>query len=240
MYLHHSTGGYVYGANGGYQSWTGIEQALADYNTAHATSYTISNENFPTGGYSGGWSNYPFDFWYLWVDPSRTTDLNERTLDWLCARYRVVAFKHCYPVCELDANGASPSVNSSTKTVANYQLQYAALKTKLRSYPDTRFIVWTGPVEQGISDTVSQRMKDFTDWVKNTWDEAGDNIYVWDFYALEVEGSADGRTLNPDHAMNGGDDHPNQAFSQECAPLFVKRLTDVLEGRGDAGSLTGR
>jgi hypothetical protein len=240
IFLHHSTGGYVYGVGGGYQSWSGVEAALASHNTTAGTSYAISNENFPTGAYSNGWSNYPYDYWYLWVKENRSTDTGERTLEWLTANHQVVVFKHCYPVCEIDPDSASPAVDSAAKTLANYKLQYAALKAKLRGYADTRFIVWTGAVEQGLDSARAARMKEFVDWVRNDWDEAGDNIYLWDFYALEVEGSADGRTLNPDHAMNGGDDHPNQAFAQETAPLFVKRLTDVMEGRGDSGSLTGR
>jgi len=33
---------------------------------------------------------------------------------------------------------------------------------------------------------------------------------------------------------------PKEAFAQRVAPLFGQRIVDVLEGRGDTGSLTGQ
>ena len=53
--------------------------------------------------------------------------------------------------------------------------------------------------------------------------------------ALETDG---GDVLTPAHAS--GDSHPGDAFAAEVAPLFAKRLVDVIEGRGDTGSRTGR
>jgi hypothetical protein len=66
---------------------------------------------------------------------------------------------------------------------------------------------------------------------------AGDHIYIWDFYELETEG---GLYLKQDYAEAAGNSHPNASFSATVAPLFAQRVVDVIEGRGDTSSLTGK
>ena len=57
---------------------------------------------------------------------------------------------------------------------------------------------------------------------------------MWDFFELETDG---GRFLTPSHASE--DSHPNEKFAAEVAPIFGRRLIEVISGRGDSGSLTG-
>jgi hypothetical protein len=108
----------------------------------------------------------------------------------------------------------------------------------MHEFPNIRFIVWTGAVklETDLSAESAARMQTFVNWVKNDWDEKGDNIFVWDFYTLETGG---GMYLDP--ANNDTDDpnHPNETFSAKVAPLIAQRIVDVIEGRGDIGSITG-
>ncbi len=66
--------------------------------------------------------------------------------------------------------------------------------------------------------------------VKTTWDEPGDNIYVWDFRDLETGG---GLYLLPENAVSTSDSHPNPTFAASAAPLIGQRIIDVIEGRGD-------
>jgi hypothetical protein len=58
---------------------------------------------------------------------------------------------------------------------------------------------------------------------------------VWDLFELETGGGIYLLEANG----NPEDSHPNETFSAYAASLFVKRLVDVIEGRGDQGSLTG-
>jgi len=227
IFLHHSTGGVIWDG--------GIPQALASYNASHATQYSITNQTYPDAPYP--WENYPYDYWNLWVaHTGASMDQNQANLDMLTRDYDVVVFKHCFPVSAIDPDVGPASVSSSTKSLQNYYLQYGALKARLRGFPNKRFIVWTGAALR-IEDTTLEnatRAKTFFDWVRNTWDEKGDNVFVWDFYALETEGTL---YLTPANADT--DSHPNKAFGQRVAPLFVNRLVDVIEGRGDTGSITG-
>jgi hypothetical protein len=229
-YLHHSTGGNVWGG--------GVPDYFAAYNTTHGTHYQITERAYPDSPYP--WANYPYDYWNLWVNPSGPAEdgnPNIHSLAKLCSDYDVIVFKHCFPVSDLAADTGSASVSSSAKRAENYKLQYAALKARLNAFPAKKFIVWTGAaLTLGQSNAASgQRARDFFAWVKNTWDVDGDNVFVWDFFELETEG---GNFLMDVHSSSG-DSHPNAAFCSTVAPYIGRRIVDVIEGRGDSGSLTG-
>lgn len=229
LYLHHSTGGVIWGG--------GVPEAVAAYNSANGTKYEITELAYPTNSYP--WNNYPYDYWNLWVNHTGTsTASGEPNLDMLTQNYDVIVFKHCYPVSGIAADSGAASASSETKSLQNYYLQYAELKTRMLQFKEQnkKFIVWTGAALRASDTTPDQaaRAKTFFDWVKGTWDQPGDNIYVWDFYSLETEG-----TLYLTSANAASDSHPNGAFASRVAPYFVKRLIDVIEGRGDSGSNTG-
>jgi hypothetical protein len=231
-YLHHSTGGNVWAG--------GVPEFITAWNAEHGTSYRITELTYPStsGGYP--WANYPYDYWNLWVaHAGGSRDRGELNLDDLAREHDVIVFKHCFPVSAIAADGATSSVDSEEKTLANYKLQYQALKERMRQFPGKRFVVWTGAAltEQATDAARAQRARQFFEWVKSSWDEPGDDVYVWDFYALETEG---GPYLRSAYASAADDPHPNASFSRAVAPLAGRRIVDVIEGRGDTGSLTGR
>lgn len=229
IFLHHSTGQGVWDA--GVSSW------IDNYNSSNAKSYSITERAYPSGG-TYPWENYPYDYWNIWVDHAGSSNyMDEETLETLTQTYNVIIWKHCFPVSDIEADSGSASVSSSTKSLQNYKLQYAALKTKMHEFPNTRFIVWTGAARKSSETNAanSARAKEFFDWVKNTWDESGDNIFIWDFFDLETEG---GTTLNDAYAS--GDSHPNGAFNSTVAPYLGQRIVDVVEGRGDTGDIKGQ
>ena len=229
LFLHHSTGECIW--NGGVQAW------FEAYNTTHKTEYTITQQNFPKSE-PYGWENYPYDYWNIWVrhagdQPYQT----EPTLEMLTSRYEVIVFKHCFPVSAIEADTGQADVASADKRIENYKLQYAALKKKLREFPRTKFILWTGAamVRSETDESAAGRAKAFFDWVRGDWDERGDNIYLWDFYALETDGG-----LYLKDAYASGDSHPNESFSRMAAPFFCQRIVDVISETGDTKSLTGQ
>lgn len=164
--------------------------------------------------------------------------MEEPTLEILTQGCDVIIWKHCYPVSAILPDTGNASVSSTERRAENYKLQYQALKTKMRSFPQTRFIIWTGAalVQGGTTESEGTRARAFFEWVKNQWDEPGDNIYVWDFFELETEG---GIYLKDEYADVPSNSHPNAAFSQRVARYFGRRIVDVIQGRGDVGSLTG-
>jgi len=248
--LHHSTGEIVWGS--------GLPQYFKAWNQAHGTHYEIAERSYPdtTRGKAWllrivrkklfdrlvdhyPWDNYPWDYWNLWVaHTGADRDRGELNLDDLAKAYDVIVFKHCYPVSNIKADDGRPSVSSPAKTVANYQLQYEALKARMHQFPDKRFIVWTPTALPRISTNAEDagRANQFSDWVKGTWDQKGDNIFVWDFRELETDG---GLYLKPEKAENDHSDYPGPALAAQAAALLGQRIIEVIEGRGDESSLTG-
>jgi hypothetical protein len=249
--LHHSTGGAVWKG--------GVPEFFKAWNGSHGTDYRITEVTYPTtkGSHTWlgkvlparvfnrlvsrryPWANYPYDYWNLWVaHQGGDRDVFEPNLDDLARSYDVIVFKHCFPVSEIAADDGAPDVASHKRTLANYKLQYEALKTRLRQFPRTTFIAWTGAalVAPETRPEDAERARQFSAWVKDTWDEPGDNIYVWDFRELETEG---GLYLKPEFASRLDNSHPNRAFSARVAPLLGQRIVAIIEGRGDTSSLTG-
>jgi hypothetical protein len=221
-YLHHSTGGVVWAGG------AGVAAVIADWNTAHGTDYRIDQLWYPSPD-----NNMPYDWWNLWVNGGGAA------LDTVAATYDVVVLKHCYPASYVDADDGNPLVSSSTQTRANYELQYAALKARLREYGDRRFVVWTAPALLASHTNAAEagRALAFSTWVRDVWDTHDDNVYVWDFRALEAEPT--GGLYLPTR-FSDGSDHPNAEFATSVAPLVARRIIDVIEGRGDVGSVTGQ
>lgn len=243
-FLHHSTGYVVWMGTTSRISAkvfnkTALGSWITDFNKQNGTSYTIDQQDFPntSGGYP--WANYPYDYYNIWVkNAGETAYQGEPTLEMLTKDYDVIVWKHCFPVGNIQPNTGNPSVDSDVKSLENYKLQYAVLKEKMRSFPETRFVVWTGAAltEAATTPDEAQRAREFFDWVKAEWDEPGDNIFLWDFYELQTGG---GLYLKPEHATAPDNSHPTAEFGQMVAPLLGQRIVDVITGKGDSASLTG-
>lgn len=252
LFLHHSTGQCIWQA--------GAPEWFQNYNAGKGTDYRIYEKAFPKA-FPYGWSNYPFDYWNIWVrnagpegyqKPSAGLkgkvkviqqtvlgkELGEPTLEMLTKQYQVIMFKHCFPVSDIDPDTGSPDVSSPSRRLENYQLHYHELKKKLHEFPETRFILWTGAalVQKVTTEEKAARAKAFFEWVKTEWDQPGDNIFLFDFHQLETGG---GLYLKDEYASGPKDSHPNPDFSKRVVPLLGNRIVSVVEGRGDETSLTG-
>jgi hypothetical protein len=230
IFLHHSTGGVIWEA--------GVERWFERYNTAHGTSYEVRELFYP--GYEDPWANYPHEYVQHWVLTSGDKMYRDQpTLEMLARDHGVVVFKHCFPASMMYEHGASVTLSSEEKALDVFKLQYDALKKKMRELSGTKFIVWTAPAMQESTTNLEQAQiaKRFAEWVLTSWDEPGDNIFVWDFRKLETNGTY--LFLPQANARAKGDDHPADAFAEKTAPLFAQRIVDVIEGRGDTGKKTG-
>ena len=243
LFLHHSTGKVVLRGNTsrilyklGFKG--GMDKLFASYNRKNKTDLKFSSQYFPKME-PYGWKNYPYDYYNIWVKNSGDKPYqDEPTLEMLTKNYNVLIFKHCFPVSSVMESDSLPSLDSEVKTIDNYKLQYIALKEKLRQFPDTKFILWTGAalVKDKTNEKDAVRAKEFFTWVVNEWDEKGDNIFLWDFRALETEG---GLYLPEKFSVASDNSHPNKRFAAYAAPLFFQRIIDVIEGKGDSSNITG-
>jgi hypothetical protein len=252
LFLHHSTGQSIwYGDKssslidrislklGIKYDKKGILPELFDcYNRQSQKNYQIKEFYFPKLK-PYGWKNYPFDYYNIWVKHTGSKPyMEEPTLEMLTKDYQLIMFKHCYPVSNIQADQDSADVNSELKSIANYKLQYLALRDKLHQFSNTKFVVWTGAarVKSQITPEQAQRANEFFNWVTKDWDIPGDNIFIWDFYQLQTEG---GLYFSDKYAESTNDSHPNKTFSKFASELLFKRLIDVIENDGLKTEITG-
>ncbi len=244
IFLHHSTGGIIWqgglsriarklGFDGDVASW------FDDYNKKNKKNYLITETSFPKES-PYGWSNDPFDYYNIWVKNAGPNPYKEEpTLEILTKKYDVIILKHCFPSSNINPDTTAPDINSKIRTLANYKLQYNALREKMLQFPENKFIVWTAParVKDNTNEEEALRAKEFSNWLITEWDIKEDNIYLWDFRELQVEGGLYLKDIYADAPTNS---HPNKYFAEKVAPYFCKRIVDVIEGRGDTTNLTGK
>ncbi len=236
LFLHHSTGNNIF---------KGMEidkkpemmSMVESFNKSAKNKINFVEQAFPKSrikkfipGY--GWYNYPYDYYNIWV---KNSDKNfykgEPTLKTLSKDWNVIILKHCFPVSSVINDNKKGDINSDKKTLANYKLQYNALKKEFKKYPDIKFIIWTGAAltQASTNEESAKAADEFFNWVKNSWDSPNDNIYLWDFRKLETEG---GLYLKDEYASSKTDSHPNKAFSSKAVKLFFNRLSDIIINNG--------
>ncbi len=255
VFLHHSTGSVI---------WKGAQSSLPvraankfsprlaelfgkkarlpllfeQYNKDHNQQYRIKEVAFPKAS-PYGWRNFPYDYYNLWVKNAGDSPfMEEPTLEILTKQFQVIVFKHCFPVSNIEADTNSPDVNSDHKSLANYKLQYLALREKLHQFSGTRFIVLTGAaqVKSCISEEEAKRAKEFFEWVTEEWDLPQDNIFLWDLYRIQTEGEL---YFKDSYARSVTDSHPNGDFAARVVQLLFNRIVDVIERNGARTTLTG-
>jgi hypothetical protein len=231
IFLHHSTGQAIwYGKVNRYvrklTDKSDVKSYFNDYNRKNKTDYYISKKPFPLRG-----TNDPYDYYNIWVkNAGENSYLDDPTLEILTKDYDIIIFKHCYPVSNILEDIGSPNIDSRERRLENYKLQYEALKRKMHSFSESKFIVWTPPVmvKNNLSIEEAKRTNEFRNWIMNEWDEKSDNIFIWDFYSYETEG---GLFLKDEYSITPDDSHPNKQFSGRIAPLFAQFIIDVAQGK---------
>jgi hypothetical protein len=208
------------------------------HNKERHKDYRLEEATFPKSA-PYGWHNYPYDYYNIWVKHAGLGPfMGEPTLEMLTQKYQVVIFKHCFPVSNIQADSRSPDISSDYKSLANYKLQYLALRDKLHGFPDTAFILFTGAaqVKSQIQEEEAKRAREFFEWVVHVWDLPGDNIFLWDLYQLQTEG---GIYCNDSYARSAADSHPNGEFAARTVRLLFNRIVDIAEHKGASTKLTG-
>ncbi|MCF8380853.1 MAG: hypothetical protein K9H49_14870 [Bacteroidales bacterium] len=256
IFLHHSTGGVIWNGNKtstlswfvgkiSYRLSKKIEKnprmpaLFNNYNKKHKKNYYIKEMDFPKAT-PYGWENNPYDYYNIWVkNAGEEPFMKEPTLEMLTKEYQLVIFKHCFPVCNIQEDLDSADINSDLKTISNYKLQYSALRDKMHEFPDTKFILFTGAaqVKSRLTEAEAKRAREFFSWVRDEWDQAGDNIYLWDLYSLETEGSL---YFKDEYAVSPSDSHPNKDFAGNIVNLLFNRIIDVIDNNGNNTQVTGK
>ncbi|MBN1789448.1 MAG: Ig-like domain-containing protein [Bacteroidales bacterium] len=243
IFLHHSVGDNVF-FDGNVPDW------ISNYNDVHDKNYVVHERSYPNDPYP--WDNYAYDYWNLWINGACDNDNPDiECMSALTSDYDVIIFKHCYPGAHVLTDGDSPSVSSTRKSLANYKLQYRALRDLMDSYPENKFIVWTlAPLHQlNTTENEAARALEFVNWVKNDWltedEKEHPNIYIFDFFGLVAENDPEAENgmlncLKYEFEISHTDDnnHPNEAANVYVGPIFAQFIVSVIEDT-DAVQVTG-
>jgi hypothetical protein len=246
LFLHHSTGAVIYKGEGSSINILGkhfsehfdVADWFEKFNKGKDTAYELTEQYFPKEK-PYGWVNNPYDYYNIWVKHAgQQPFMEEPTLEMLTKEYKMIIFKHCFPVSDIEEDQNNPNIDSDERRTENYKLQYQALKQKMLEFPQTKFMVWTGAalLESETTPEKAERARKFFDWVRNEWDTPGDNMYLWDFDALETE---EGLYLKAENAAAAGDSHPGKDFAKKTAPLLCQRIIDVMQNNGAKTTLIG-
>jgi hypothetical protein len=228
IFLHHSTGQYIWGPNNDGTSTTTIPEQMHLFNVNHSLtgddSITMNEEWWAPG--DNEWSTQ-----HLFFEGNLSeSDLN----NYLSApENKIIVVKSCFPSSEL-AEWGQPldSVTDPTyKTVYNYKWHWRSIIKVMENHPDHFFVIWTNaPLEVNSTNTTQADLAlKFCTWAKDTLAEGLDtefgtfppNVYVFDYFR---------KIAGPDgiepvmYATGPTDSHPNGAATDFIAPQFVDEV----------------
>jgi len=169
-------------------------------------------------GYGDGWigdntnpEHFPTTFGKH-MDEVLTWDLTE------AGRHDIVAFKSCYPACNIGSEAA----------LKEYQGYYVALKPHFARHPQTLFIAWTAPplVPGATTPENAARYRRFCGWLKGEWVKGQKNVAVFDCNAVLADRAG---ILKPEFRRSENDSHPNAAGNKAVARAFADWLPGAIQ-----------
>jgi hypothetical protein len=245
IFLHHSTGGAIWGSNG---SSTSVPLEVKKYNSNHQLAYKeevlMVEKGWPTA--EMGWNNE----WCRWANILEGNDVPAQrwgikkffpapnsNKEWkmILKTFPVIVIKSCFPSSAIECYGNDTDPNQSTKkTVVGYKSQWRRIITEFSKHPDNFFVIWTNAplVRSATTEQQAQLANQFCTWAKDTLALGLDqiygafpkNVYVFDFFHYLA---GDDGILKNEFARSLSDSHPNSAATEHVAPLFVKEVFDA-------------
>jgi hypothetical protein len=222
IFLHHSTGGCIWGPNG---SQVSIPIEIAKYNSAHGLTGTDSVRMVETWWPSG---DNEWTTWHDIFDSWSGSDNIQSFLD----EYPVVMIKSCFPSANMSGQGSAADTSSPwIKSVANYKWHWRSIVSAMAARPQNFFVIWTNAPQVAGSTNASEASLSnaFCRWAKDTlaagldpvMGEFPGNVFVFDFYHLLA--GANGMLPN-ELASGSSDSHPNASATAIVAPQLVTQV----------------
>ena len=227
IFLHHSTGGNIWGPNG---SNTSVPGEIDDYNTDNGYAGEDACSMNETGWPVDPWDNN----WYRWHNIFDGVDATADIEDYL-EDNRIIVIKSCFPSSEMSGIGSSEDMSDPTiKSLWNYKWHWRSFLKVMQEHPENFFVIWTNAplVPNATNADEAELSHQFCNWAKNILgagldDEFGPlpkNVYVFDFFHKLVDESY---MMDTDYSVDEWDSHPNSDATELVAPQFVEEIFDA-------------
>ena len=226
IFLHHSTGGNIWGPNG---SSTSVPDEIVKYNDSYGYSgeeaCSLDQEWFPVN-HGNEWAD-----WHHLFDK----DYSDDDVWQYISNNKIVIIKSCFPSSSMTGIGEPSDTNAfTTKSVYNYKWHWRHIIRIMEAHPENFFVIWTNaPLVAGATnDDQAYWANEFCTWAKDTLAEGLDqeygafpkNVYVFDYFHKLV---GDDYKEKPEYAASNTDSHPNAAATELVAPQLVSEVFDA-------------
>jgi len=226
FFLHHSTGRNLLEQGN-------ARQYLNTLNAARGGDLVLWDHDYNYIGLSdvdGDLLGYDYDIPDDNTDPDGLHELwttNNAARDSLLSRYDVIAFKSCYPTCDI----------ASEAQLQQYKDWYLDMRDFFDTRPDKIFIILSPPPRHRLATNVehADRARRFATWMTGAEYLGGHpNLVGFDFFDLLAnpdDGSSTRNMLRYAYEIShsSGDSHPNTLANQTTAPLFVEVLVEAAQ-----------
>ncbi|HLP17980.1 MAG TPA: choice-of-anchor D domain-containing protein [Bacteroidota bacterium] len=227
IFLHHSTGGRIWGPN---DTSVSVPQQIDLYNTSHqltdSNAFSLTEQHWPVAS-DNEWAR-----WHrIFEDKDSTADIRPILKD-----NPIVIIKSCFPSSQMTGSGGpADTLTPDAKTIYNYKWHLRSIVRSMKEHPDNFFIIWTNaPLVRTVTNAMQAARSDsFCTWMKDTLARGLDaefgtfprNIFVFDFFHLTTD--KDGFMLAK-FAADSYDSHPNKVETMEITPRFVNEMFDAI------------
>jgi hypothetical protein len=221
IFLHHSTGGNIWGPN---NSSTSIPQEMLNYNTINgytgSQAVSMNQQWWPSG------SNNEWEYWHRIFE----NNISGANIVPIIENNKIVVIKSCYPSSSIVSWGQpSDTLTPTLKTVYNYKWHWRHIINVMSQYPNTFFVIWTNaPLVPNATNINSALLsKKFTTWAKDTLTQESTfprNVYVFNYFDKLTD---DNGFKLLQYAVSNSDSHPNSLATELIDPQFVNEIFDA-------------
>ena len=224
-FLHHSTGGCIWGPNG---SNTSVPLQMVIYNDTNgytgSDSVWMDEDGWPTNPWNNEWERWHRIFF------------NQDTINADIRPYiqseKIIVIKSCYPSSAMTGVGVpSDTLIPTRKTIYNYKWHWRSIVAVMENHPENFFVIWTNAplVQNSTNPNAAMWSHQFCTWAKDTlaagldpvYGSFPDNVYVFDFFHKLADTNG---YLQLQYAQSSSNSHPNAAATELVAPQFVQEI----------------
>ncbi|MBM4161876.1 MAG: hypothetical protein FJ217_12370, partial [Ignavibacteria bacterium] len=228
VFLHHSTGGCIWGPNG---SATSVPKEITAYNQQRGftgqDAVSLTESGWPTNPWNNEWER-----WHRIFENGDTVNADIRPI---LSSQRIIVIKSCYPSSAMTGYGsAADTLTPTRKSMYNYKWHWRHFLKAMKERTQNFFVIWTNAplVAASTNDQAAQLSHQFCLWAKDTLANGLDagfgsfpaNAYVFDFFHKLA--GPDGK-LPATYTNSSSDSHPNGAATLLVAPQFVREVFDA-------------